>query len=118
MDPGDTSRSLLAALQPLLSLCPNRIPVCPERRVGGHRFSALRSEQKGFEGMNTEKKVWEAVLSSESRGNGLWTAGGKMLVSCIISGVEMGLKIVSYCDQESSEMGMTKVRDSKKGPLP
>lgn len=40
-----------------------------------------------------------------------------MLVSYIISRVEMGLKIVNVYDQESSEMGMTKARDSKKGPL-
>lgn len=47
----------------------------------------------------------------------LRTAGRKMLFSYIISGVEMGLKIVNDYDQESSEIGMTKVRDSKKGPL-
>lgn len=32
-----------------------------------------------------------------------------MLVSYVISGVEMGLKIVNDYDQESSETGMTKV---------
>lgn len=32
-----------------------------------------------------------------------------MLVSYVISGVEMGLKIVNGYDQESSETGMTKV---------
>lgn len=41
-----------------------------------------------------------------------------MLISYIISGVEMGLKVVIDSGQESSEMGMTKARDSKKGPLP
>lgn len=45
----------------------------------------------------------------------LRTAGGKMLVFYIISGMEMGLQVVNDDDQESPEMGMTKVRESK-GP--
>lgn len=42
----------------------------------------------------------------------LRTAGRKVLFSYIISGVEMGLKIVNDYDHESSEIGMTEVRDS------
>jgi len=47
----------------------------------------------------------------------LRTDGGKMLASYIISGVDMELQIINDSDQKSSETGMTKVRDSKKGPL-
>lgn len=47
----------------------------------------------------------------------LSTAGRRTLVSYSISEVEMGLKVANNYDQTPSEMGMTKVKDSKKDPL-